>query len=281
MMRVAEIEGHIRGMAELLDIVGAMRSLAGMRRQEAQRALLGVRRYADAMAAAVTDALRLAAPAPTATAAPARRALVVFMAEHGFVGSFNERLIEAARRRLEPDDALLVVGSRGGAQAAERGLAPGWVTAAATRTAAAVGTTRRLAAELYRRVARGEIDAIEMIYAADHGGHAPEIEWQRILPVDTAALRATARGPEPLHNLRPTALLETLVAEYVFALLAEAAVESIATENATRFSTMEAAHDNIGRKLDELRQSAREARQAEITTELVDLVTGAEAQRAG
>jgi len=44
-MRLAEIEAHIGNIAELLDIVGAMRSLAGMRLQEAQRALPGIRRY--------------------------------------------------------------------------------------------------------------------------------------------------------------------------------------------------------------------------------------------
>ena len=59
MTRLAEIEGHIASMGELLDVVGAMRSLAGMRVQEAQRALPGIRRYANAMADAIGDALLL------------------------------------------------------------------------------------------------------------------------------------------------------------------------------------------------------------------------------
>ena len=58
-MRLAEIQGHIASMGELLDIVGAMRSLASMRMQEAQRALPGIRRYADAMANAIGAALLL------------------------------------------------------------------------------------------------------------------------------------------------------------------------------------------------------------------------------
>ena len=51
MTRLAEIQSHIGNMGELLDIVGAMRSLAGMRVQEAQRSLPGIRRYAATMAA--------------------------------------------------------------------------------------------------------------------------------------------------------------------------------------------------------------------------------------
>jgi len=72
-------------------------------------------------------------------------------------------------------------------------------------------------------------------------------------------------------------LLEKLIAEYVFALLTEAAVESISSENAARLTAMESAHDNVTKKLSQLRQFAQQARQTEITDELLDLVTGAEA----
>jgi F-type H+-transporting ATPase subunit gamma len=67
------------------------------------------------------------------------------------------------------------------------------------------------------------------------------------------------------------------MAEYLFALLTEAAVESIASENAARFAAMESAHDNVSKKLAGLQQNARQARQTEITSELLDLITGAEA----
>jgi F-type H+-transporting ATPase subunit gamma len=60
-------------------------------------------------------------------------------------------------------------------------------------------------------------------------------------------------------------------------MLTEAAVEALAAENAARFAAMDAAHDNVSKKLEQLRQDARQARQDEITTELLDLVTGAEA----
>ena len=280
MTRLADIEAHIGSMADLLDIVGAMRSLAGMRRQEALHALPGVRGYSSAMAAAIADALFLA-PTPVSSAASRgrRRALVLFLAEHGFVGGFNERLIAAAE--AAPHTTLLILGSRGSAQAIERGLVPSWTAPAATRSSSAVDVARRLAAELYRRAARGELEGVDMMFAHCRPGGAPVIERRSLLPVDLDALRAgststvmVGRQP-PLHNLRPDRLLETLLAEYVFAQLTEAAVESIASENETRLAAMESARDNVAKKLDALRQSARQARQTEITTELLDLVTGA------
>ncbi|HUJ98656.1 MAG TPA: F0F1 ATP synthase subunit gamma, partial [Stellaceae bacterium] len=106
MTRLAQIQSQIAGIDELLDIVGAMRSLAGMRIQEAQRSLPAIRRYAEAMAGAIGAALRLIPePPPEARAPSARRALVLCTAEHGFVGGFNERLAEAAGP-LSPADSL-------------------------------------------------------------------------------------------------------------------------------------------------------------------------------
>jgi F-type H+-transporting ATPase subunit gamma len=282
MTQLAQIQGHIGSMGELLDIVGAMRSLAGMRVQEAQRALPGIRHYAESMAAAIgTALLLLPSPVPDAEAERGRRALVLCTAEHGFVGGFNERLMEAAEAASKPRDALFVLGSRGAALAFERGGKPTWTRPMATRPAGALETVRHLTGELYARIAHGEISRLEVIFGRYEQGTAPAIAHRLLLPLDLASLAPEQRRQAPLHNLAPVALLEKLMSEYVFALLTEAVVESIASENAARFSAMESAHDNVAKKLEQLRQDARQARQTEITTELLDLVTGTEAQASG
>src|SRR3974390_1577602 len=141
-------------MDELLDIVGAMRSLAGMRVQEAQRALPGIRRYAQSMAAAIGAALLLMPePLPETRAERGRRALILCAAEHGFVGGFNERLVDAAEAALESDDALFVLGSRGAALALERGRKVFWTRPMATRVSGAPDGIDRLTRQLYARIA--------------------------------------------------------------------------------------------------------------------------------
>lgn len=281
MTRLAEIQGHIASMSELSDIVGAMRSLAGMRVQEAQRALPGIRRYAESMAAGIGAALLLMPEPAPQTSTRGRRALVLCTAEHGFVGGFNERLVEAAEQLAQPRDMLFVLGSRGAVLFVERGRRPGWTRPMATRPAGAAETVRHLTAELYARIARGQISRVDVIFGQYRQGGVPTIEHRLLLPLDLASLVTKQPRQAPLHNLAPQALLERLMSEYVFALLTEAAVESIASENAARFAAMESAHDNVSKKLDQLRQGARQARQAEITTELLDLVTGTEAQALG
>ena len=278
MTRLVEIQAKIGSIGELRDIVGAMRSLASMRLQESQRALPGIRRYAEAMAAGLASTLLLMPePKLPSTAARERRALVLCTAEHGFVGGFNERLIDHAKLWLAREDALLVLGGRGAALATERLQRSVWTHSMATRTAGAPETIRRLLGELYRRIARGDVSRVDVMFARYRQGGAPTIETRLLLPLDVALLATKQPRHPPLHNLAPTPLHEKLMVEYIFAILTEAAVESIASENAARFAAMESAHDNVSKKLEELNQEARLARQDEITTELIDLVTGAQA----
>lgn len=278
MTRLSEIQSHIASMDELLDIVGAMRSLAGMRVQEAQHALPGIRSYAESMAAGIGSALLLMPQPVTEThQEQRRRALIVCTAEHGFVGGFNERMLEAAEATLEPSDLLFVLGSRGAALAFERGRKLAWTRPMATRPAGAPDAVNPLTSEIYARIARSEIARVDVMFSRYAQGAASRIERRLLVPLDTAKLVANPARQVPLHNLPPRPLLEKLMAEYIFALLTEAAVESIASENAARFAAMASAHDSVSKKLAGLQGNARQARQTEITAELLDLMTGAEA----
>ena len=226
MTRLSEIQSHIASMGELLDIVGAMRSLAGMRVQESQHVLPGIRSYADSMAAAIGSALLLMPqPVTEERQEPGRRALILCMAEHGFVGGFNERVLEAAEATLEPSDLMFVLGSRGAALAFERGRKAAWTRPTATRPAGAPDAVDRLTNELYARVARGEVARIEVMFCRYRQGAASTIERRLLLPLDMATLSSKQARQVPLHNLPPRPLLEKLMAEYIFALLMRAAVE--------------------------------------------------------
>jgi F-type H+-transporting ATPase subunit gamma len=280
MIRLAEIESQIAGIGELLEIVGAMRSLASMRVQEAHRALPGIRRYAETMAEAIGSALLLM-PKPSLAwgVAQGRRAFILCMAEHGFVGGFNARVIDAAEEVLGRDDTLFVLGSRGAALVRERDGTPAWTHPTATRPEGVPETIHALAAQLYGLIVQDQVARVDLMFARHRQGAGTTIERRQLLPLDIASFSVKQPRLPPLHNLAPNVLLEKLVGDYVFALLTEAAVESLAAENAARFAAMRSAYDNVSKKLEELRQDARQARQSEITTELLDLVTGAEAMR--
>jgi F-type H+-transporting ATPase subunit gamma len=265
-------------MDGLLQVVGAMRSLAGMRLQEAGHGLSAARRYAQAVRAAVAAAVQLLPePRRPARAPHLRRAIVLCSAEHGFVGDFNLQLARSVRSCVTAEDELFVIGSRGAAAVSALGLSISWSSPQATRMSNATQTALHLSDELYRRLSRQELARIELIYGRYQAGRRSTIEHRTLVPMDWDSLAKSPVPTAPLSNLTPLRLVDELSAEYIFALLTEAVLESLASENAARFAAMESAHGNISRKLEQLRREASVARQAEITTELLDVVTGAEA----
>jgi F-type H+-transporting ATPase subunit gamma len=280
--RGAEVQLHVASMEELLRIIGAMRSLAGMHLHEATRALEGVRQYGDAMAEAVREALLMALDEQpmdkesVAMAAVKRvrsgRAIVLCASEHGFVGAFNERLLQSVAPA--PNDLLLVLGSRAASLANERGYVIGWQHPMATRPAGISEVARQAQLQVFRLIARGQVCQAEVIFPRLQPSGASAIERSRLFPLDVSVRAPAAARPAPLHTLTPAVLLEKLTSEYLLARLAEATAESIASENAARFAAMSAAHDNVSRKLEQLQRAAAEARQEEITSELNDLITG-------
>lgn len=277
------VEQRIASLRDLLSVVTAMRSLAGMRVREARQTLLGVQHYLAAVQRALAAAVPLLPP-PLKGAAPPRSegptAVFVFGSEHGFVGAVNDHLVEMALRhaRGHEDSRLFVVGSRGARIVLERGVEPAWTQAMATRTTGIIDVARRVADELYLSVDAGKFSRVVLVYAASETGSGWEARSSLLLPFDPSPYRPRqCAGSPPLHYLPPQRLIEKLIEELVFAELLRAALESFTSENAARLATMQSAHQAIEDKQQDLQREANVQRQEEITTELLDIVTGAEA----
>lgn len=269
-----ELEARIASMNDLSGVLAAMRALAVIRMQEARQALAGIRRYAQIVAHGLGQAsLLLGNPAIFQRGEPGR-ILVAFLAEHGFVGGFNQRLLDELDAARRPGDILFLVGAHGTAQALERAMPPAWNIAMATRVPGALETARTVAAELYRRVAAGDAGHILLVHGQYQPSGLPRTLRRSVLPLELEPFRAAPNALAPLHHLPPALLLERFATAYIFAQLAEAAIEALASENAARFFAMEAAHDNVAGKLAQLRQQARQERQEDITSELLEIVGG-------
>jgi F-type H+-transporting ATPase subunit gamma len=103
------------------------------------------------------------------------------------------------------------------------------------------------------------------------------IERHKLLPLELSAMKRESDKLPPLINLNPRRLFDEIVAEYFFAALENAAMQSFYSENASRFRTMEAAHQNIENRTEELTRIARRLRQEAVTTEILDLISGTQA----
>ena len=273
MEQLAKLQGRIETLDELRELMRAMRALAASHVQSAQAALEGIREYAevieDAIAGAVTLLQHAAAPGRDAAADP--DLVLVITAEHGFVGAFNEALVDRAATLSRTGDPLASVGHRGAALAEERNLDLAWSEPMATQVSAVLGVARRIA----RRMAG--VRQARIVYAAYRRGGYYEVEERRILPLDPALLQRSSRRAPPLHHLPADVLLLRLADEYLVAELTRAIMESFASENGARLRVMDSADRSIDGRLQRLNAQSLRLRQTAITAELLDLITGAEA----
>lgn len=282
MAQEREIATRIVSLDELLNIVSAIRAIAASQMQQALRSLEAIRGYAQQVREALSEAATLLPPAGVIEAAerPTKSGLVVFCAEHGLCGGFNEHPLRAAERARAASDgglALIVVGTRGAQICRERGLSPDLVLPMATQCAGVTGAARRVASALYRMFSERRIAGVEVVYAQHAGGQLARIEQRRLLPLEVPVVQKTSTKFPPIINLKPQRLFDDIVGEYFFATLENAAMQSFFSENSTRFRAMEAAHQNIQNKSRDLTKLMQRLRQESVTNEILELISGSAA----
>jgi F-type H+-transporting ATPase subunit gamma len=283
MARVHEVAIQIGSLKELSGVIAAIRVMASAQMQQGESALDAVRNYTAIIRRAFAEAAALVPEDRESAAAQlqSRPGLVVFCSEHGFCGAFNEALIKAAAEATERERnlRLLFVGSRGALRAAEHGLRPYLTLTMATHIGGVGAAARRVAGELYRMFIAQAITSAEMLYVRETTEDTTILERLTLLPVEAPPVAAHQTTSPPLVNMPPRRLRDELAAEYMFAMVEAAATESFTSENAARFRTMQAAHENIERKSAELNRLGHRLRQEAVTAEILELIGGAEAQK--
>jgi F-type H+-transporting ATPase subunit gamma len=212
---------------------------------------------------------------------------IVFGSDQGMVGQFNQEIANHALRVLKKgrlgkrDCRLLAIGQRVAARLAQAGHRP---TASLPVPGSLAGITPSVQDLLVRIEAWREGQGIEQIllfYNTPTQGASYRTTALQLLPVDLRWLRRLAKREWPSRGL-PTytlewdALFAALIREYFFAALYRAFAESLASENASRLSSMQAAERNIEERLDQLNAQYHHLRQTSITEELMDVVAGYE-----
>ncbi len=274
MEELIRLKARMESLSELRRLFTAMRAMSAARVQEAQSALDGIRRYATVVEGAIAEAANLQGGHRTPwqeAELPPSDALVIMCAEHGFAGAFNRMLLERGKSEWQAPTQLGIVGRRGASLAGESGLHPAWSLAMATHIGGVIGLARRVATHLRQAT------SVRIIFARYQRGGRFDIESRQVVPIDPALLAAKTPRAPPLHHLDAQLLLERLIEEHLFADLVLAMMETLASENGARLQVMKAADQNIEGKLADLTRRARDVRQEAITSELLDVVTGAEA----
>lgn len=288
MAQARELRRRIKSVQSTRQITRTMEMVATSKLKRAQDRVVAARPYANALAEVIGDlyapdlAERFPLLRQPGEKDVKRVALIGVTANRGLCGAFNTNLIREMRRRiadLEGQGAQVdmhLVGRKGAAffRFTKRAVA-------SQRTDIGERPTAEHAQEIITPVleqfAKGELDAVEIVFAKFASAISTPATTVRILPI--APPEAKAGGVKADYLLKPSAeaILEELLPLYVRNQVYRALVETTAGFYGSQRTAMKNATDNAGEMLDILKRTYNRARQGQITQELAEIVGGAEA----
>jgi F-type H+-transporting ATPase subunit gamma len=296
-----QIRKRIASVKSTQKITRAMKMVAGARLTRAQQRITALRPYAvetGKVLAEVTAAGEAEADqSGTESAHPllARRAvqsvlMLVITSDRGQCGAFNTNILRAAERERREREAqgqkvLLTVIGRKGRDFYQRRKVPLFHIFSGIWEKLNAETARVVARKVLRPFLTGEVDSIQLVYNEFKSAMTQRVVVEPLFPL-APAKPAVAKGDDVAPLLNPDeflfepskeALLERLVPMYVEISLLRSLYESMASELGARMTAMDSATKNAAEVIGQLTLQYNRARQAAITTELMEIIGGAEA----
>jgi len=285
---------RIKSVQATKKITRAMELIAASRIVKAQQRLQATLPYTRVLTAAISEAASNVSqlekhPLLAAQRVRERAAVLVVTADRGLAGAYSANTIKESQALTalladEGYDAVpYVVGRKGVAWFRFRGreVAQAWTGISDQPTYEdASDIADALLERFLRRTEDGGVDEIHIVYTQFLNMVSQTARVKRILPLEVVEeQQERTDGPQALYEFEPSAaeVLDSLLPRYVRTVIYNALLESAASEHAARRRAMKAATDNADELIKSLTRQANQARQAEITQEISEIVGGANA----
>jgi F-type H+-transporting ATPase subunit gamma len=290
MPSLKDLKIRIESIKSTRKITKAMQMVAAAKLRRAQDAAENARPYAERFNAVLGQ---LAASVGGSDSAPLLlrgtgkddvHMLVVMTAERGLCGGFNSNIVKLAKQRIQSLKAegktvkILTVGKKGREQL-KRDFADMFVGHVDLSEVKRIGygNAQDIAKDLLTRFEEGEFDVATIFYSEFENVVSQKPTAQQIIPASFDAAEDADEGTlydyEPDEETILADLLPRGVATQIFAAL----LENGASEQGARMSAMDNATRNAGDMIDKLTIEYNRSRQAVITNELIEIISGAEA----
>ena len=287
-MSIEALKRQIRTAKDLLSVVRTMKSLASVNIRQYERAVAALADYARTVDLAWLALFQTGGGLPRAEARGSAVVLAIG-SDQGMAGGFNDALLE---RALSAEPELNVAGPVSWWVSGERILA-GLLDegrdvqlhfSLPSSLAGIDPEVRRIVEAIGEHQHERGVRRFYLLHNAAQDGAPYVPQLAKLLPLDRewASRFETARWPArniPHQTLPPEMFFEHLFGQYLFVSLYRAYGRSLAAENAARLAAMQAAEKNIEELQDQLEASFRQTRQEQITSELLDVVSGFEAMQ--
>jgi len=288
MATLLDFRRRIRSVKNTQQITRAMKFVAAARLRRAQEAALAARPYAKELARMLRSIMsRIESPHhPLLAKRREERILVlVLTGERGLAGAFNANILKEAAKffRSKQGKKLVAIpiGKKGRDALRKAGMefAGEYVNVLSRVDLGIAREISNLVTELY---CEEKVDAVYVIFSEFKSVMQAELVVDKLLPIEGIAEEQGSQ-PKPesqidyIYEQPADVLLNRLLPRYVETQVLRSMLESCAAEHAARMTAMEAATQNAGEVIDALTLRYNRSRQAQITKELIEIISGAEA----
>ncbi len=309
----SSLSERIDSVKNVKQITRAMEMVAAARLRKAEQRIEALRPYADALRRMTRRAVEGAESLPDIPLLEEhdsidRVCLLLVTGDRGLAGAFNSQIIRAGERRARElrqegqEPAWYAIGAKGAASLSFRGYdLEGTYTGFTDRPAYA--NAREVGQHIVSAYTDENVDRAEMFYNGYISPMSQIVRHETLLPLQQADFlggddedeegdesdegegtggEGAEEGPDHsralwIYEPEPGEILRQLAPDYVEISIYRAMLESTASEHGARMTAMRSASDNADEMIDDLTMQANRERQAQITQEIMEVVSGAEA----
>lgn len=293
MPSLKDLKNRIASVKATQKITKAMKMVAAAKLRRAQEAAEAARPYSERMGAVLANIAKAVTDADgaptlmTGTGQDKVHLLVVCTAERGLCGGFNSQIARFARehvRKLLAEGKtvkIFTVGKKGH-DILRREFASLIIERKELRDVKRVGfeNADQIGKRIIEMYAAGEFDVCTLFYSEFKSVISQIPTAQQLIPASTGAVQtedAAHAGAVYEYEPDPASILEDLIPRNISVQIFRALLENVAGEMGAKMSAMDNATRNAGEMINKLTLSYNRQRQAQITKELIEIISGAEA----
>ncbi len=283
MATLRDIRRRIGSVKNTKQITRAMKVVAASRLRRSQERIFNARPYANQMMALLESLAARLEPQdhPLLARRPERKVLlVVVTADRGLCGAFNANLLRAAQHYIQArgsDKVLLVTVGRKARNFFRRHpvkIATEYVNIFRQLE---FSSAKDLADKIIDLYASESVDAVDFVYNEFKSVMTQNVKVERYLPIEPLVPPPGEFLADYIYEQPPAEILKSLLPRYVEVQVFRALLESQAAEYAARMTAMDSATNNADELIESLKLTLNRIRQAGITKEIIEIVSGAQA----
>jgi F-type H+-transporting ATPase subunit gamma len=285
MPSLIDIRRRIRSVKNMQQITKAMKMVSAAKLRRAQDRALASRPYSNIMSRVLANVAAASAGTDEVADLPLlqvreekRVQLIVVSSDTGLAGAFNSNLLRIAQRFIDQRDRgglrIETIGRKGRDYFKRRNYSIGGEYIGIVEKPN-IEKAREIAHKMIDLYSKAEIDAVYLIVNEFKSVMAPNLVTRKIRPVELP--EGGGEQINYIYEQPPGDLLRVLLPRYVEVSIYRAMLESLSAYHAARMTAMDAASSNAGDVIQSLTLNLNRVRQASITREIIEIVSGAAA----